>query len=379
MLKQAERGCLVIADISGYTGLMVATELEHAQDALRDLIQAVVGQLRPQFRLAKLEGDAAFVYSVAEQLDGQQLLDTLESAYFAFRRRLDAISRATTCDCNACLRLPGLNLKILAHYGAFVRERVFGTEELSGTDVIVVHRLLKNSVGERLGLTGYLLLTDAALSAAHLDPVALGMLEHREDAEGIGEVRGRVHDLEAAWRREQEQRRVRISDRQTGARLDVDLPIPPPAAWQYLTTPQLRMRWQPGIVDFEQDLADGRRGVGMVNHCVHGDGATLEEVLDWRPFEYVTLRSTIPGGIAFVSSSELTETSDGTHLTIRFKRPSGAGERATFEQMGPMLLGLYRQSLAQLEAVMAEDVAAGNVALPDGDPLDRDTTPAVVA
>jgi hypothetical protein len=52
MLKQAERGCLVIGDITGYTDLMVSTELEHAQDAIRDLIKTVVGQLRPQFRLA---------------------------------------------------------------------------------------------------------------------------------------------------------------------------------------------------------------------------------------------------------------------------------------------------------------------------------------
>src|SRR2546425_8845025 len=139
MLKEAERGCLVIADISGYTGLMVASEIEHAQDALRDLIQAVVGQLRPQFRLAKLEGDAAFAYAVTGRPDGQHLMAPLEGAYFAFRRRLDAIRRATTCDCNACLRLPSLNLKILAHYGTFVRERVFGTEELTGADVILVH------------------------------------------------------------------------------------------------------------------------------------------------------------------------------------------------------------------------------------------------
>ena len=234
MLKEAELGCLVIADISGYTNLIVASEIEHAQDALRDLIQAVVGQLRPQFRLAKLEGDAAFAYSVTDQLDGQQLMDTLEGAYFVFRRRLDAIGRATTCDCNACLRLPSLNLKILAHYGTFVRERVFGTEELTGTDVILVHRLLKNSVTSDLNLPAYLLQTDACIRAAGVDPLALGLVEHDEQVDGIGSVRTWVHDLEAAWRREQEQRRVLVSERQAAARLELDLPVPPPSAWQYI-------------------------------------------------------------------------------------------------------------------------------------------------
>ena len=301
MLKEAERGCLVIADITGYTGLIVASELEHAQDALRDLIQTVVGHLRPQFRLAKLEGDAAFAYAVTERPDGQQLMDTLEGAYFAFRRRLDAIGRATSCDCNACLRLPSLNLKILAHYGAFVRERVFGTEELTGADVIVVHRLLKNSVRTDLELPAYLLLTDACARAAGVDPLALGLIEHEEQAEGIGSVRTWVQDLEAAWRREQEQRRVRVRERQAVARLELDLPVPPPSAWQYMTSPELRMRWQLGVVAVTQDLADGRRGVGMVNHCVHGEGATLEEVLDWRPFEYATCAA--PSQVAWASSA----------------------------------------------------------------------------
>ena len=285
-------------------------------------------------------------------------MDTLEGAYFAFRRRLDAIRRATTCDCNACLRLPSLNLKILAHYGTFVRERVFGTQELTGADVILVHRLLKNSLTNDLDLPAYLLQTDACVRAAGVDPLALGFVEHEEQVEGIGSVRTWVHDLEAAWRREQEQRRVRVTERQTAARLEVDLPIQPPSAWQYMTTPELRMRWQPGVVAFTQDLADGRRGVGMVNHCVHGEGATLEEVLDWRPFEYSTLRSTIPGGMGFVSTTEFEPTEGGTRLVIRIQKPSSARDRATMELMGPMLLDLYGQSLERLKDVVASDLVA---------------------
>ena len=361
MLKEAERGCLVIADITGYTGLMVASEIEHAQDALRDLIQTVVGQLRPQFRLAKLEGDAAFAYAITERLEGQPLLDTLEGAYFAFRRRLDAISRATTCDCNACLRLPSLNLKVLAHYGTFVRERVFGTEELTGTDVIVVHRLVKNSVTSDLDMPAYLLLTDACVRAAGIDPLVLGLVEHEEQVEGFGSVRTWAHDLEAAWRREQEQRRVRVRERQAAARLELDLPVPPASAWQYLNAPELRMRWQLGVLGVTQDLAGGRQGVGMVNHCVHGEGATLEEVLDWRPFEYTTVRSTIPGGMGFVSTTVFEPDEAGTHVVILIQKASSARERAAMEAMGPLLLEMYRQSLDRLKDVVASDVAASEV------------------
>jgi uncharacterized protein YndB with AHSA1/START domain len=359
MLKGAERGCLVLADISGYTGLLVDTELEHAQDALRDLIQTVVGKLRPQLRLAKLEGDAAFVYSVADTVDGSQLLDTLESAYFAFRRRLDAISRATTCDCNACIRIPHLDLKFIAHYGSFVRQRVFGTEELTGSDVIVAHRLLKNSVAERVGHAGYLLITDACLAAGSLDASQLGFDGHVEGYDGIGEVRAWIRDLHDAWRHEKQQRRVRVTARDELGSVETDLPAPPAVVWSALTDPSRRAAWVPDVVRVDQQVLDGRRGVGTTNHCVHGAGATLEEILDWRPFDYFTMRSTMPGGLSLVTTSELTETPTGTHGVVRFGKPRTAREKEAFASMAPMVIDMYRQSLDRLGALVRADGAAG--------------------
>src|SRR5437762_12882514 len=87
MLSTARPTCFLIADISGYTGYLVDVELEHAQDILADLVGAVVSALRPDFRLAKLEGDAAFMTMTAETIDGSMLLDTIERCYFGFRRR----------------------------------------------------------------------------------------------------------------------------------------------------------------------------------------------------------------------------------------------------------------------------------------------------
>ena len=63
MLKP-EPACPVIADISGYTRFLAGAELDHAQDILADLMNTVVTSIRPAFRLAKLEGDAAFAYAI---------------------------------------------------------------------------------------------------------------------------------------------------------------------------------------------------------------------------------------------------------------------------------------------------------------------------
>jgi len=125
--------CLLIADISGYTGYLADVELNHAQDILADLIGAVVSALRPNFRLSKLEGDAAFTYMPAAQIDGSMLLDTIERCYFGFRRRRRDVSQATSCECNACARIPDLDLKFVVHHGLAVIQKVAGRQELIGS------------------------------------------------------------------------------------------------------------------------------------------------------------------------------------------------------------------------------------------------------
>ena len=62
-LGAPERGCLLLADISGYTEYMGGNELMHAQDVVADLLETIVGAIEPIFTLSKLEGDAAFAYA----------------------------------------------------------------------------------------------------------------------------------------------------------------------------------------------------------------------------------------------------------------------------------------------------------------------------
>ncbi len=67
MLPKPESACFVIADISGYTSFLAGVELDHAHDIIADVMDTVVRRLRPPFRLAKFEGDAAFFYAVDRQ------------------------------------------------------------------------------------------------------------------------------------------------------------------------------------------------------------------------------------------------------------------------------------------------------------------------
>ena len=357
MLSRPEPACLLIADISGYTSYLAGSELDHAQDILADLMTTVVGALRPGFRLAKLEGDAAFVYVLAERIDGSQLLDTVEKAYFAFRRRLRDITQATACQCNACVLMPRLDLKVIAHHGSIIRHRVAGREELVGSDVIVAHRLLKNHVVERLGTPAYALFSAACMAAMAIDPFRLGMTEYLEAYDDLGEVTGWVHDLGAAWAAELERRRVIVAEKEAGFMSETVQPAPRDLVWSFMTDPALRPRWQVGVTGVEELPTAPRRGVGTTNHCMHGAEVIVEQILDWRPTDYVTLRTTLPNGFQAVSTYVFEDAPDGTLVRSLFTWGRNRREREAVAGMRDFLADVIGRGQATLRDVLTTEMA----------------------
>ena len=86
-VRGTETGCLAIAGISGYTSYLTGAELNHCQDVLEDLTATVVRALTSPMQRSSLEGDAVFVSLTGSRVDASMLLDTLDAAYFAVRRR----------------------------------------------------------------------------------------------------------------------------------------------------------------------------------------------------------------------------------------------------------------------------------------------------
>ena len=361
MLAAAQPTCFLIADISGYTGYLADVELDHAQDILADLIGAVVTALRPSFRLAKLEGDAAFTFASVERIDGSMLLDTIERCYFGFRRRRRDVRQATSCECNACSRIPDLDLKFVVHHGAAIQQTVAGRQELLGSDVIVAHRLLKNEVVERLGIHAYALITQACIDASDLDPAALGMVGHVETYDRIGDVPGWVHDLGRRWQEEEARGRVFVAPEESVLTVSVPTRVPPQVAWEFLTKPGQRMTWQPWVTEVTiKGAPGGRRGLGSANHCRHGKDAVIEEILDWRPYDYVTDRTILdtPGGpVKALHTIELEPGTDGTTIHFRFAAPKTRREQALMKEIGTAYGAALRANLpnliAQLDAALA--------------------------
>jgi hypothetical protein len=195
---QPEPVMLIIADISGYTRYMTANvkTLTHSQTVVTELIKAILKQIELPLEVAKLEGDAVFLYCrkqfagcapqwpAARRIIGQKLL----TFFHMFNEKLNELSQSVTCTCSACTHIEKLRLKVVVHSGEALFHRVYNFVELAGVDVILIHRLLKNSVKA----DQYLLLTEAARGDVEFaEPIQLrGGVEAYED---LGQIKTLVY------------------------------------------------------------------------------------------------------------------------------------------------------------------------------------------
>ena len=179
--RQGARGVLVLADISGYTGFLQAVagahgaemaamrELPAAYPLITSLLNGIVTQLVPPFRLSKLEGDAVFAYAPddAFALRGGSVVECIRRCYGDYRERRDEAKNLMFCDCSACGQLHELELKFVLHWGNYVLQSIAGHDELLGPDVTMAHMLLKNKVSTVVSRSAYVLLTQSAVQ--HLE------------------------------------------------------------------------------------------------------------------------------------------------------------------------------------------------------------------
>ena len=71
---------------------------------------------------------------------------------------------------------------------------------------------------------------------------------------------------------------------------------------------------------------------------MHGKDAVVEEILDWRPYDYVTDRTildTPSGPVKVLHTIELEPTTTGTTIHIRYGAPKTRREKELMKEIGP--------------------------------------------
>ena len=364
MDTKTQHGYLMLADISGYSSFVARSELEHAHDILSELLEVILKHITTIFTLSKLEGDAIFAYASEEKLQrGETLLELIESTYAAFKDQQEAILRRTTCQCNACRNIPSLDLKFMAHHGDYIVQSIGSHREMVGTDVNLIHRLLKNHVAEVSGWRGYALFTDQALSHVGLKPDGLQEMSETYD---MGQVKIFVTNLNDRYQTLRDLRRVIVDRSAADLIYEFDYPAPPAVIWDWLNDPHKRLQWE--YADrhmFPIFLPKGRTNAGAVNHCLHGTNVTMvETVLDWRPFDYFTVTQDVPQAVIMTITFQLLPTTTGTHLDyicslrpqIPVPMPAGLKLAAVKSELDKLKVKEAYEKIAQL--VLQENQAA---------------------
>jgi hypothetical protein len=182
---------IVLMDISGYTRFITGheTSLLHAEKIITELMEAVIDQSDYPLKLNKLEGDAALFYALSDGTAkaAQDILGQIRGAFDAFYAREARMAEFNMCNCEGCKQIRQLDLKAIVHHGEAAIKSIRRFEELAGGEVILAHRLLKNSITKK----EYLLMSDAFFTL--LGGMRGELVETRtEQCEGIGPVKVHV-------------------------------------------------------------------------------------------------------------------------------------------------------------------------------------------
>jgi len=180
----------MIADISGYTRFMLDSKtcLVHAQMIISQIMKSIIERVEMPLEITKIEGDAIFLYALNQNEDGvlenTKIRDSLITFFNAFYEKIEGIKQSNTCSCGSCKNVNSLRLKIIVHSGEVLFYKLGKFDELSGVNVIIVHRLLKNSVNR----DEYILLTENARNDIKF-PETMTLEEGKEEYDHLGTIK----------------------------------------------------------------------------------------------------------------------------------------------------------------------------------------------
>lgn len=177
---------ILIPDISGFTEFMTSTELSHGSFAINMLIDAMIKAVGDEYEVAEIEGDAVLLIRKGQPPSKKEIWNICLRIFNAFHFQRKWMQQHAVCPCGACVGINNLTLKFVVHHGAVAEMKVGRFVKQSGVEMIVAHRLLKNSINNN----EYLLVTENLLKqvADSSDSIEMEWLNSSEDYSSIGKI-----------------------------------------------------------------------------------------------------------------------------------------------------------------------------------------------
>ena len=154
---KANSSLIFIPDITGFTRFVQSTDVKHSQHIISELLEVLIDSNHLGLDISELEGDAILFYKYAHVPSLEQILFQAKRMFQNFHNHLKKYTTADVCHCGAVNGPIDLSLKIIIHQGRLGFTKVKQYRKPYGLDMIVAHKLLKNSVEEK----EYVLVSDS--------------------------------------------------------------------------------------------------------------------------------------------------------------------------------------------------------------------------
>ncbi|WP_108244444.1 DUF2652 domain-containing protein [Muricauda brasiliensis] len=138
---------ICIPDISGFTRFMGEIDFELSTKIIPSLLNKIIYSNEIGLKISEIEGDAVLFYRTGELPSLKDLIDQCIYFYTEFYKQMNVL-RSMNNGHKGVDKIPELlGLKIILHYGEEVGLVPIGKNiKLMGEDIIVAHRLLKNTI-----------------------------------------------------------------------------------------------------------------------------------------------------------------------------------------------------------------------------------------
>ena len=265
----ADEVLFFIPDIGGFTKFVAETDIQHSQHIIQELLEILADANTLEMKVSEFEGDAVLFYRNGVAPSLEQLVQQARKMYLAFHTQLKRFEYARVCQCGACAGITGITLKMVAHFGSAGTMQVKNHTKFIGKDIIIAHRLLKNSVT----VPEYLLVTQPTLSTSEGADGQLASFVSGSDAyDNLGAIEYRVKSLDG-YRGEVQvdpplPAGLKKPRKMAQVTRKIDAPIE--KVYQRLIDLPGRLNWIEGATKVEM-ANDQINHIGKTHRCVRGD------------------------------------------------------------------------------------------------------------
>ena len=319
-MSNTSTSLLFIPDITGFTRFVNTTEITHSQHIISELLELIIDANTMNLKVSEVEGDAVLFYKQNYVPDLDSILAQCRKMFLDFHHHLKKYETERICHCGACTGAADLSLKIVVHGGEIGFTNIKKQIKPFGADLVLAHRLLKNSVPEK----EYVLFTrsffDAIAAEAYQKTDWVAFKPGSETYPDIGEIPFQYTAMSALHDHLPAVEKPPLPDKVKHPwKISLKIERPIEEVFDILIDLEKRLLWNKGINDLEYEKAKVNR-VGTRHRCVfdanHADFTTVTNDFGTHRRVYGEKVDNVPIARSLMLYYILEEADSGTDLTV---------------------------------------------------------------